>query len=217
MDSEFCSALKRQIKLGHVLKWRWWDPYPGSPQRWWHLIHLPGWESPVFQWDGWARSVGARGTWPAGQTECGGCWVEPDTPRQAGRPHREPPQPSPPPKPAPNLSSALQGCLWSFSGQGVNQPIARLQMSAVKETSHAPEKGPVNEMQAPFGWFLYTKKLTVWISFLFSFSKHGKTLQSPFTFMWSKRETQNLQTVCKTKNGFPQCLNQFKFQKYYSC
>lgn len=99
MDSEFCSALKRQIKLAHILKWWLWDPYPGSPQRWWHLIHLPGWESPVFQWDGWARSVGARGTWPAGQTEGRGCWVEPDIPKQAGRPHKEPPQPSPPPQP----------------------------------------------------------------------------------------------------------------------
>ena len=86
--------------------------------------------------------------------------------RQAGLTRSHPTPPNPPQSPPPELRSALQGCLRSLSVQGVNQPITRLQMPAVKETSQAPGKGPINKTQAPFGLFLYTEKLLVSISFL---------------------------------------------------
>ena len=73
--------------------------------------------------------------------------------RQAGFTKSHPTPPNPP-NPPPELRSALQGCLWPLSAQGVNQPIATLQMPAVKETSQAPEKGPINKTQATFGLFL---------------------------------------------------------------
>ena len=101
--------------------------------------------------------------------------------RQAGLTRSHPTPPNPPQTPPPELRSALQGCLRSLSVQGVNQPITRLQMPAVKETSQAPGKGPINKTQAPFGLFLYTEKLLVSISFLsfFFFFNVGRFCKAP--------------------------------------
>ena len=59
-------------------------------------------------------------------------------------------------------------------------------MPAVKETSQAPEKGPINKTQAAFGLFPYTDKLTVWISFLLLFFNVGRFRKALHFYMMEK-------------------------------
>lgn len=80
-------------------------------------------------------------------------------------------------QPRPHSACLLSVCLRGQLAAG--QPV---QMSTGKETSQAPEKGPINQMSDPFALFLNTLKRRVWIYFF-----QGGNSAKPVPFHGNRR------------------------------